>query len=1138
MPIISDCKYSYNDVSSRNYISDDRQGNDSVLLLNEVITINNSQGLAICNEHVYIKEDEGIKVLSESLLGKKNCKCGLDKSSQSFTLSRVVGFMASLVGVMFLGMAGGRFFYKKDQACLSIKDNLDLFNSTATDDVINAMNNSRDIFLLRSYKDSSPFSTTVFCNNVDLSQDQYLKEMLIIDNLSLPDINKLYQMVLSENHKRISRSITSSADHKSGVSEMISNIINNDDIDWRIREEFSGVYSKAINFPEIRQTIEGVEKDVKLILACISLMLRYLHENKINNLNNGSFLYGAAFIHELLRELDNVNASEVVFIDKRYKQSVLLMIRDIYSNKDNESYDESVVFNKKENEKLLKENDAYFYSFIRNAVLDKKSVTTVLPEPEIDNVKIVSLTSCQIERENLTTADVLRTLSRTIKSSLLNFIEETRIVYEYSFKNNGCPIPLSAETKSMIEKVSESLDSLMSLDATYNRSRGVSLIAAAVMNMIADELENKELSLDSVSDVNWNMVGLIKDLVSSLSTKQFKDINSASNNDEIELMVKNLKYKDNTLTINMENPRNVVSVEVGYNNFVDKETKRTIYYDSRNFWYISRDESYTENRQNVLESKYGFKLRGSDISIVKNSSPDLYADGTFIRTNDMTYVIVNEGLYHVSEMYVRDGIYRYVAHRDNIYTPVINIGGAWYFESKDSISIIHEVVDFLSGNEKIKSKLISDNIVHADVTPIQFSKKTQTDASGNNYLKSDNNYFLLRDGVCFSDYIEGGYDILPLKYSNGKYRFGYDIFGSMYNAYKKDLRVFSDIGESEIYYLDSSVIKKIHEGNLLEEAGDFIHKDDLETKYTLSSSRIEGAISISDDDFIVFNNKLIKIRSNNDDTFLLGGKNNIRAYKNIKSNTYYYVSDENNDNYRAQNFKIRDYHCIAKRQLFTLCSAKFYESKDITTRLSSNAEHGIHFDKPSDNLEPYADVHGFYKDKNNAEGFYFQSRNGIFFHAREEKNDDKMIPTFFKIYGKKADDSIDNNLLVSDVSIIKDFDTKELIITTPAEAMEMVFHLDSKKEMALSHWNKSRLLRKPINVNFKDLENIQNKINENEDLNLVKSLFSLHGKKVVSSKKIAIFSLKNKKQKFLIIQTIISLTACVHLKKAHNNRIS
>ncbi|WP_196905732.1 hypothetical protein [Candidatus Symbiopectobacterium sp. 'North America'] len=197
-------------------------------------------------------------------------------------------------------------------------------------------------------------------------------------------------------------------------------------------------------------------------------------------------------------------------------------------------------------------------------------MTTATPESEKDDVKVVNLTLCQKERDYLTLVDVLRTISETIKSPLLSLIKETRILYEYSIEDSGFPAPISPEMQGLIEMVTGCLDDLMSWILHYNRGRLVSLIAASVISMIADSIENKELSLDSVSEINGYILNLTKDIVSSLSTKQIKDMDSANAGEEIMTMIKDLKYQNNKLTIYTENPRKIVFIDDGYNNFVDE----------------------------------------------------------------------------------------------------------------------------------------------------------------------------------------------------------------------------------------------------------------------------------------------------------------------------------------------------------------------------------------------------------------------------------------------------------------------------------------------------------------------------------------------------------------------------------------
>ena len=1103
MPIVCDYKYTCGDTVLHGDTPNCTQQKDSSSLLNDIKVINNSQEINGKNKDVNAEDHESEILLSDSDSVKQNNKFVAEGKSNFFTLKRVAGLILSVTGIMFFLKYRSNVNHKDNQTCLSNKNITDLLNHKLVSDIQNIATNTNSILPLNLYRNENSSHNNLFCNGVNLTQHEYLKEIALIDHLSLPNLNQLYKAALSGYHKRIPRSITLPSDHQVDVTEIISNIINNTDIDWRIREEFRGIYHKAINIPEINQVKEGTEKNVKLVLACVSLMLQYLHENKVNNLSKVSFIYGIAFIESLLLALDNMKASELGIIDKRYNQTVKLMIGDIYSNKEikqSNNYPYIYGIDDGLNEKPLNAKDIYFYSTVRNAVLETKNVKTVSPEPEKDDVRVVPLNSCQIERENLTLSNSLRQISKTIREPLLNIIKETRIVYQYVTEDEGCPAPMSTETENSVIKVNKLIDTIMSLDPLYGRGRAVFSIAAYCLDTVADGLDGNDLSLETVSEIDGLIRGLVKDIVSSLSTQQVKDMDSSKDDSKIKKMMEKIKFKNNKLTIKIENPNETVYVTKNNNNFVDEKSKKTLYFDSKNYWYISKNEIITNEGQNILKVN-GYELYGSDISIIKNSSPELYGDGMLIKSDGIMKVLVKDQLFHVSEMYVRDKTYRYVAHLDVGYTPVINTGGYWYFEKESIYSVSDELAQFLGSDKNIKSKLISNNIIHADVTPMRPAKSVQFDGHGNKYLKFNDGYYLLRDYVHYSNYIEGEYNILPVEFNNERYNHADNIFGDMYNYYQKEINVFPGINEEKKCYLDSSILKKMSEKKMFEEVEDFISLDKLKSKHVLKPSEIDGAISIDGVDFIIFDNKLIKITSNNDDTFLLGNNIKIRAYKNTKKNIYYYISDESNNDYRSQNFKLRDSHCVAKRQLFSICNASFYESKDITALLKRNANYGIHSDKIGESLERYKDVNGFYKDKNPDGGLYFLSQDGFFFHVREETEDGNMIPTFFKLYGKKPDDSIDSDFLISDVSIIKDFDTKELIVTTPLEAMQMVFNLEGEKGKELYRWSNNESRSTHMEISGISLDNIQSKIENNEDLELINRLFHLNGKKVITSVK-------------------------------------
>ncbi|QZN95543.1 hypothetical protein [Symbiopectobacterium purcellii] len=153
---------------------------------------------------------------------------------------------------------------------------------------------------------------------------------------------------------------------------------------------------------------------------------------------------------------------------------------------------------------------------------------------------------------------------------------------------------------------------------------------------------------------------------------------------------------------------------------------------------------------------------------------------------------------------------------------------------------------------------------------------------------------------------------------------------------------------------------------------------------------IDGAWHINNEDFLPYNNRLLRIRSEGDDTYLLGeakSSGGVVIYKNEKSNTYFLLPERKRDNGSNKNYRLRTNHCIAKRQILSLCNADFYETKGISTLLKRNQDHGITIVHPDESLTPYVGINGFFKT---SEGkIFYRSIEGFFF-MQKKRNPIKM----------------------------------------------------------------------------------------------------------------------------------------------------
>ncbi|MCW2482117.1 hypothetical protein, partial [Candidatus Symbiopectobacterium sp. NZEC135] len=513
---------------------------------------------------------------------------------------------------------------------------------------------------------------------------EYLKEIEVIGKLAPLHLDDFYNKVFNVDMKiRVQRSHNDLKEKKISVSEEINFFLNDPMIDWRIRNELHLLYSKANETVEVSNAKNGQVRDAKLILACIDLTLHYLHENRKNGLSGVSFIYGVFFIDKLLLILDEVKLARKGGEGKRLRQDVKLYISDIYSNKNVDMpYDVMDMYKHTitHGQVLHKNRNDYFYSAIREHVLKGENVTA--QKPEKDEVKIIDLTFCQKERENPTLSDTLRLIAKAIKHPLSTLAEEGRILYDYNVKEEGCATDM--HIVELTKKIDESIDLLMEWVPHYNRGRMILSMAATSMDMIADAIDGNELSVSSVSEIYGYFISFTKDLLSSLSAKQINDMESKNLEDEILKMTRKIKHTNNRLTIETSDPDEITFIDREYGNFVDEMSKKVIYYNDDNAWHISPDVRFTPETKKILENTYGIYQQGYDIYLIKNSSPDLYADGTLARIDDILHVFVDNEMYSVSETLISDGVYRYVANKDDVFTPVVNIGGVWEFESKHS----------------------------------------------------------------------------------------------------------------------------------------------------------------------------------------------------------------------------------------------------------------------------------------------------------------------------------------------------------------------------------------------------------------------------------------------------------------------
>ena len=1095
MPISTGYEYAPKNTFKERCFYDDQHDKNTSLLLKDIVSVRNSYDKTQLSDSF---DDQLVMDMDD--IKREQYVNDTRRPFGSLTIKKILCIAGSIAGLSVVGWVGRRLCSSYYTGVLS-NNSVNLPPPQRTDtqmltDTLFYPLKKESINSVTPPDSGSLFSELDARSNVmNITQHEYLKEIEIIDKLKIKDIDEFFYFAFNagKNSRNI-RSVTIEKDSYDSIHDEIIDFINQTLFDSRIRNEFNLIYKNAVNMVESKKAFSQQEKDTKLVLACIELLLKFICKNRYHNLSNASRIYSKFFIDKLILILKDIYVPNLGIVNEGFLIKIESLVDDCLSNKNLREYFNYVVIKGDSDRFVSEENESPLES---TGEFGDKNVSTVVTEfPVNTRISFANIILCQEEGGDYNASLIFKGIGELLKKPVINLDREINVIIKYLFKDETCiedkgpgPIAIVAENiKSMI---------ISMIPVVRDVQFCISLLGH-LFTMTSYAVDEKELDLSVYNDLEDavnDVINLGKSIFSSVSTQ---NIEGGDNLKKIPNMIQNINFKKNKLTVNLDESKRFSFVDRAYSNLVDNVTKGYIFY-SNHGWHLHHKIHLTDKIKKAIEKKHPDAYKKNEFNIKINSSPELYGDGIMIKTNGLTEVMIDEALYHVSEMHVMDNIYRYVARYNEQYMAVVHSSGQWELEKTTSPYVSENIFSLISRNEKIKRHLLSDNISHADVTPIRPSTRFQYDDKKGKYLKINNEYFSFKESTEFSDYIEGGYDILPMIFSDGEYHSQTDITGNMYNVYRRKLDPGSSENNNEGYFLDSSIVKSIQKNKLTKNA-EVISTNDKENLMALRSTEIDGAISIDGVNYLIYEDKLIKIISESDEVFFLGNKSNVKIYKNERSRTYYLIPNKFNSLYKSENFKLRNPHCITKRQTLSLCNISFFESKDISVRLVNNNNKGIKFDNPSEHVEPHPDFSFILKDKVNSDVMYYLSEGGMYFHVRQKDVLNGMSQSLFKIYGKNEDNSIDLKYLISDASVIKDFETKKAMVATPEEAMKLVFNLNIEHANAESLYEaEPDSKRRVIDTNFFTMENIEREVIEKANVEFIEKLFSIHGKKIVTT---------------------------------------
>lgn len=715
-------------------------------------------------------------------------------------------------------------------------------------------------------------------------------------------------------------------------------------------------------------------------------------------------------------------------------------------------------------------------------------------QEEIDKV---STLTCYNERENMTKSKITRIISNSIFRPFSTLINEGRVIIQYSYLEQGCVN--NTEFIQATEKVEAVIETVLSFVPGYNRLRFATKFVAGLLELYSDVVEEKPANTDTINDLHSQLISLAKDAISSLLTRDIERISKSTNKEEIKDITKPLEYQNDNLMITDHNGKKI-KTQRELNHLYDPDSNGFIFYDHQKKWFVDNNVESNHYIRETFQKAMEVWKDTENISFYKNSTPEYYGNNIIIKHNNDIYALINNDFYPIDEIPLTDTIFRYFINK-NTELPMTRGENGWVLEDQNSYSSSLKLQSFIKNNMAMKNTLISDHISHRDVTPLTLDGDIQFDKNLNQYLKINGEYFLIKKYQDASYYIEGSHSTLALQMIDNEYHIKESFFDGLCCFHKESLSMLPGVNQEGNFFLDNTVTSHIKSIKFSSNSKNIMTQEDvIEVDFT-PSPHIEGAISNSGYDYLYYDNMFIHIHSNEDGTYILGdindNKNNIIIYKNTESKVYFKIPKSRT---KWQGLKERNGHCIVKRQPLSICTAPYFETGVVNYLLNHYSHEGIIIHNHAEQLEPYHGFRGIYKTRRgDSENLYYHTGiNDIFLYARKASDTSShIVPIVFTIYGKNTREQINLNHIILNVSMIKDFDTKKIIICTPEEAHEYIFNIKRKEFTLHLEWQGTDQIHPE--VTDWDLEIIQHRTPLINDLSSLDELFDRSGKKIITS---------------------------------------
>lgn len=233
-------------------------------------------------------------------------------------------------------------------------------------------------------------------------------------------------------------------------------------------------------------------------------------------------------------------------------------------------------------------------------------------------VAIEHLYPCVIIRENLDTSAIIRQIGKSFMRPITTLGAESDIVHSHNTLKKGCSQPdKHRKLNEMLFKFDYIISQIMFMlpgSIPLNISQS---ILGPLLILIADDIDKVPANTNLQNTLNEQAVMICKQLVSTITEKQKKELKS--NTKEMgSILPEDIRFDNGKLKIKIDNKEMILHSDGNGKNYIDSNQKKSVNYDrSDNKWKVIDDsvqekasidnliEYYKPDESEVNDIEYG-----------------------------------------------------------------------------------------------------------------------------------------------------------------------------------------------------------------------------------------------------------------------------------------------------------------------------------------------------------------------------------------------------------------------------------------------------------------------------------------------------------------------------------------------------